>query len=194
VATTYTFAPYGVANPVACVPAPGPQLSCTGGTLPAKDPNGNPLSVGIAKDIDLTYSILPSKDATTDYLTRGLYLNFNFKFPLWSKKDAAGGEQSWYFILTNKGDLYGNSPRNDTSTQTRYLDKFTTAFSLPLYGKLTLTPKVEFLFYENKVAHQKFRSATPALALSYSFNYRKGMNFWRSLGYGAISTPQPPSK
>ncbi len=179
VLTAYAFTT--TAGIVSCTPQAGIQFLCLGGTMPGP----------IAADGDLT-SNLPVKTSVTDYLTGGAYLNFNIKFPLWSRRDANGADQSWYFTVTNKGDLYFNS-RNDTSVQTRYLDKFTPSFNIPIYGKLTLTPKVDFIFYEDKVAHRHFASATPALSLSYSFNFREGMNFWRSLGYGAITQMQPTS-
>ena len=161
-----------------CTPAAGTQFNCTGNAIPG----------AIASATDLAN--LLAKPLTTDYLTGGAYLNFNIKFPLWSRKDAAGADQTWYFTLTNKGDWYFNS-RNDTSVQTRYLDKFTPSFSVPLFGKLTLTPKVDFILFEDKTAHRHYASVTPALSLSYTFNYREGMNFWRALGYGAITQTQP---
>jgi hypothetical protein len=176
----YVFTTSNVGD-VRCTPDNSAQYMCAGGSTPGK----------IATDTDLSPGT-PVHSDPTDYRTGGAYLNFNIKFPLWSRKDASGADQSWYFILTNKGDLYFNS-HNDTTVQTRYLDKVTFSFSIPIYGKLMLTPKVDFLLYEDKVAHQHFASATPALSLSYSFNYRSGMDFWRSLGYGAITQAQPAS-
>ena len=110
--------------------------------LPCVNSAGKQVAIS---DPSLTISSPPSpKVITTDYLTGGAYLNFNIKFPLWSRRDANRVDQSWYFTLSNRGDFYFNS-RNDTSTQTRYLDKFTPSFSIPVYGKLSLSPKVDFI-------------------------------------------------
>jgi hypothetical protein len=119
-------------------------------------------------------------------LTGGTYLNFVIKFPLWNRRDASRADQSWYFTLANRGDFFFNS-RNDTSTQTRYLDKFTPSFSIPRHGKLEITPKVDFILYENKVFPNHYRAAVPGLSLSYTFKWRQGMDRFRSLGYGAIT-------
>ncbi len=135
-------------------------------------------------------NLVPTAIATNDFLTGGAYLNFSFKFPLWSRQDAAGADQSYYFLVTNKGDFYFNS-RNDTSVQTRYLDKLSASFGIPVYGKIMLAPRVDFIFYENKVNRNHFRAVAPMLSLSYSFKRRQGMATGRALGYGAIT--QPPT-
>lgn len=175
----------GAAGSLFCSPKAMLGLGC--GTDPNLDPMKNNTAIKNAP--------LPSTAPivhTTDYLTGGTYLKFNIKFPLWSKKDTAGADHSMYFILTNKGDLYFNS-RNDTTVQTRYLDTFTPSFTIPIYGNITLTPKVDVIFYENKVAHAHYRSLQPALAVSYSFKWREGMRFPRALGYGAITQTPPPA-
>jgi hypothetical protein len=77
--------------------------------------------------------------------------------------------------------------------QTRYLDKLTPSLTIPLYGKITISPKVDFIFYENKVNRNHFRALQPAIALSYTFKWRQGMRFYRALKYGAITTTPPPA-
>jgi hypothetical protein len=117
----------------------------------------------------------------------GAYLNFYWKFPLWSKRDANRADQSWYLTFTNKGDVYFNSP-GDTMVQTRYLDKFTPGFVIPLWAGLSLTPKVDFILYQNKIVGTPFWAAQPSFSLSYTFLWRQGMGPLRALRYGAQTT------
>ncbi|MDQ2843106.1 MAG: 5'-nucleotidase C-terminal domain-containing protein [Acidobacteriota bacterium] len=127
---------------------------------------------------------------STAYLNAGTYLNFNWKFPVWSRQDASGGNQSWYFMLTNKGDFYFNS-HADTPVQTRYLDKLTPALVFPIWGKLSFSPKVNLILYENKVNRYHYRALQPGFSVSYSFIRRQGMKWASSLAYGAQTTTQP---
>ena len=180
---SYTFlTPLTPSGKEICIPTAGTPLAC------GADPTSNASSVTL--DGPISRATAKPVIARTDYLTGGAYFNFNLKFPLWSKKDAAGADHSIYFQATNKFDLYFNSPA-DTSVQTRYVSKFTPSLSIPIYGKLTLTPKVDFILYENKLGHSVYRSMAPGVAISYSFKWREGMKMPRSLGYGAITqTPQ----
>ncbi len=167
-----------------CQPSAQVQFAC--GTDPT--PNSALNTTGIGKD----FSSVPAQPviAMTDYLTGGAYFNFNLKLPLWSRQDPSGADLSYYFTLANKGDWYFNS-RNDTNVQTRYMDKLTPSLTIPLYGKLTLTPKMDIILYENKVNRNHFRALQPSVALSYTFKWRQGMRFYRALKYGAITTAQP---
>lgn len=124
---------------------------------------------------------------TTSYLTSGAYLNFFWKFPIFSRRDANRADQSFYFTLTNKGDIYFPSP-SDTPVQTRYLDKLTPALSLPIWAGLTLTPKVDVVFYQNKIAGTHYLAIQPSFAISYTFTWRQGMDWNRALKYGAQTT------
>jgi hypothetical protein len=183
VLTRYTFAlPSGN---IYCFPTASTPLTC------GPDPSSPAIDkYPIASEGQLAITpVAPTAD-TTAYLTNGAYFNFNLKFPIWSKKDAAGGDHSVFFQATNKFDVYLNS-HTDTSVQTRYLGKFTPSLNLPIYGKLMLTPKVDFIMYENKLGHTVYRSMAPGISISYSFKLRQGMDLSRSLGYGAITqTPQ----
>ncbi|MBV8906626.1 MAG: hypothetical protein JOZ22_23540 [Acidobacteriia bacterium] len=129
---------------------------------------------------------------TAAYLTPGAYLNFYWKFPIWSRRDANRLDQSFYFTLTNKGDIYFRES-SDTAVQTRYLDKLTPALNFPLWSGITLTPKVDFILYEDKVNYFHYRSVQPSVALSYTFTWREGMGLLRALRYGAQTTTPSPA-
>jgi hypothetical protein len=146
-------------------------------------------STGAASATPLT---LTPTASISDYKNGGMYLNFNWKLPLWSRRDVNHVDQSFYFLLTNAGDLYFNS-HHDTSVQTRFFDTLSPGFSIPIYGQLSLTPLLNITMYENKVSFNHYRAVTPTVALSYTFKWRQGMNFWRAAGYGAITTPPVPT-
>jgi hypothetical protein len=170
------------AGTISCLPSAQDQFDCSG------DPHA--MNPAITQQLALAQSGLSApKMITTDFLTSGLYLNFNVKFPVWSKQDPTGADKSWYFILANKGDFYFNNPANDTSVQTRYLDKLTPSLNFPIFGKFVLSPKVDIIFYENKINRNHFRAVEPTVSLSYSFKWRTGMNFMRAIRYGAITLP-----
>jgi len=101
-----------------------------------------------------------------------------------------GADQSVYLIVTNKGDMYFPSPA-DTSVQTRYLDKLSPSLNFPIYGKLSLAPRVDFILFENKVNHNVYRAVQPVISLTYSFKWPEGTDIRRGLGYGAVTSTQP---
>jgi len=137
-------------------------------------------------------STLTVSPQTTAYITPGAYLNLYWKFPIWSRRDANRADQSLYFTLTNKGDIYFNTS-NDTAVQTRYLDKLTPALNFPIWAGLSLTPKVDLILYENKINYFHYRAVQPSVALSYTFNWREGMSWTRALRYGAQTTTPSPA-
>lgn len=122
----------------------------------------------------------------------GFYLNFFLKFPLLSRQDANRTDQSWYLTFTNKGDFYFNHGVQ-TAIDTRYLDKFTPALQIPIWGNIALTPKVDFILYEDKINRYHYRSIAPSISLSYTFNFRQGMLWPRALMYGTQTTAASPA-
>jgi hypothetical protein len=177
-------------GPIYCSPNAQYQLGC--GTDSALFSLNN--KTPIAKETSLAIpGLMPTTISTADFLNSGAYFNFSIKFPLWSRVDANGADQSYYFTITNKGDLYFNR-HNDISVQTRYLDKLSPSFSLPIYGKLMLTPRVDFILYENKVFRNHYRAVVPMISVSYSFQRRQGMEKLPPLRYGAATTTQPVTK
>jgi len=168
-----------------CFPSPG-GLLC--GTSPNSALDTQPITdLMLAGNPNL--AVAPQ---TTAYLTPGAYLDFYWKFPIWSRRDANRADQSLYFTLTNKGDLYFNTA-NDTAVQTRYLDKLTPALNFPIWAGLSLTPRVDFILYENKINRFHYRAVQPSVSLSYTFSWREGMSWTRALRYGAQTTTASPA-
>ena len=131
-------------------------------------------------------STLTVSPKTTAYLTPGA-TSISI-----GRRDANRADQSWYFTLTNKGDIYFNTP-SDTAVQTRYLDKLTPALNFPIWAGLSVTPKVDLILYENKINYSHYRAFVPSISLSYTFNWREGMSWKRALCYGAQTTTPSPA-
>ena len=175
-----------------CFPSANLPIGC-GTNNDSKNPNpgGAPLQPAM-----LTLTGQPNLQvmpAVASYLTGGFYFNFYWKFPIWSRRDANRVDQSWYFTLTNKGDFYTDNHGSDTSVQTRYLDKFTPAFNLPIWAGLSLTPKVDLILYQDKVLRYHYLAIQPGFSLSYTFTKREGMNWLRAAKYGAQTTTASPA-
>ena len=146
----------------------------------------------LSSEVRLTSGGVAAAANTTNFLNSGVYLNFRLKFPIVSRRDAAEVDRSIYFTLTNKGDLYFNSG-HDTPVQTRYLTQLTPAFLIPIWGNISLTPKIDFILFENKVNFYHYRAIQPSIGLSYTFRVREGMAWRRALGFGAQSTTASPA-
>ena len=185
----YVFAnvPGVIGGTLYCEPAAAVQLTCGTSSVLHSPLNATAISneSGLANR-----SFTLKAPETGDFLNAGFYVNFNLKFALWSRRDAAGADQSWYLMVANKSDFYFNS-HTDTTVQTRYLDKLSPSLVIPIYGRLSLMPRVDIITYENKVNRYHYRALEPSLSLNYSFDWREGMSRSSALRYGAITTPSP---
>ena len=110
---------------------------------------------------------------------QGAFLNFRLSFPLPLQKDLA-------LVLENRGEWFRNTPR-DVSLDTKYSDQFTASVVIPAVGNLSLVPKVDVFFYENKVDRNLFRSIQTSVGLQYRFDWHAGLTFRKALRY-----PNPP--
>jgi hypothetical protein len=186
-AQTYTL-PQPNGLPYYCHPSASLALGCGMDPTPNSALNTTPLaSLMLAGPPTVTAAL-----QTTSYRTPGAYLNFYWKFPILSRRDANRADQSFYFTLTNKGDIYFNTG-NDTAVQTRYLDKLTPALSFPVWAGISLTPKVDFILYENKINRFHYQAVQPSVSLSYTFSWREGMSWSRAFRYGAQTTTASPA-
>ncbi len=188
----------GLLSNYALTPSAGAALYCQPGVSaallcgPDPAPNSRLNVTPISNEAVLSTSTFTKTFTTASFRVPGAYLNFYWKFPILSRRDASRTDQSWYFTLTNKGDIYFNQS-SDTAVQTRYLDKLTPALSFPIWGKISLTPKVDFVLYENKINYFHYRAIQPSVSVSYTFSMREGMTWTRALGYGAQTTKASPA-
>ena len=106
---------------------------------------------------------------------RGLFLNFHINFPLTNKGLA--------YVLDNRGDYFFNRS-SDVTLDTKYLDQFTNSVVVPVWGNLSLVPKVDLYWYQNKkTIHHPFHSVQTSVALQYQFEWRQGLPIWKVLRY-----------
>jgi hypothetical protein len=172
-----------------CQPSVSAMFQC--GPELKRNSAADNIPLGMLPVLGPSSSITPGM-ITTSYRTPGAYLNFFWKFPIFSRRDANRADQSFYFTLTNKGDIFFRSS-DDTAVQTRYLEKLTPALSLPIWAGLSFTPKVDIVLYQNKVGGAHYRAIQPNFSLSYTFNWRQGMDWRRALKYGAQTTTPSPA-
>jgi hypothetical protein len=88
--------------------------------------------------------------------------------------------------LENRGEWFRNA-RHDVSLDTKYSDQLTASLVVPVVGNLSLVPKVDIFFYQNKVDLNFFRSVQTSVGLQYRFDWHAGLSFRKALRY-----PNPP--
>ena len=114
-------------------------------------------------------------------LQHGAFLNFRIQVPLPVGEGRA-------YVMENRGDLFFNRA-TDFPVDTRYLDLWTHYLVVPLVGNLSLVPKLEFLFYQNKVLGNSMRGMQTSVGLQYRFEWRQGLPWLKVLRY-----PNPASQ
>lgn len=108
------------------------------------------------------------------------------------------------FISESRFDIFLKAPRTDSPVDTRYLEDIKNSLMVPLFGKLSIGPTIELVFFRAKNSLQStgvfhgnyYFSYSTALQLNYSFEWHNGMN-WRKVAYNGNpeSAPQPlPSR
>lgn len=82
------------------------------------------------------------------------------------------------YTLANQFDFFRKHRQNDLSTDTRFRDLWSNAFSFKVIGNLALEPKFDVFFYENKVDGNFFRQVQSTITVSYSFDWFSGGRLW----------------
>lgn len=117
---------------------------------------------------------------TSSRPVQGAFLNFRLSFPLPVRKNLA-------LVLENRGEWFRDS-RRDVALDAKYSDQLTASLVIPVVGNLSLAPKVDVFFYENKVDRNYFQSIQTSVGLQYRFDWHAGLSFWKALRY-----PNPPT-
>jgi hypothetical protein len=102
-------------------------------------------------------------------------LNFSFNVPLPFTTKVS-------YLLENKGDMFANL-RNDLPTDTRYFDELSSSLLIAVMGNLSIKPEVDFYVYRARVTGYEIHTWQSMLSLNYSFDWRSGMPFGRTLLY-----------
>jgi hypothetical protein len=109
----------------------------------------------------------------------GAFLNFRLSLPLPFQRNLG-------LVFENRGEWFRNS-RHDVALDTKYSDQVTASLVIPAVGNLSVVPKVDAFFYENKVDRNFYRSIQTSIGLQYRFDWHAGLSFWKALRY-----PNPP--
>jgi hypothetical protein len=151
----------GTINEVTCIPSAGQTVNqCVKANL-AKITTASPVRV----------------DSNDLKFRHGLFLKFHWEVPL-----PVASKLS--YVMDNQGDLFFNHrvflPGGDNSTDTRYRDIWTHSLPIPIFPNLTLEPKLEMFFFENKGDGHKFWNLQNSISINYSFTRSSG-NKWKDV-------------
>ena len=157
------------------------------------DPACSSGQVVIANLIDCISSLgtnarLTSVAAGRNFRQEGAYLNFRIDAPL-------PGRSSGEYIIENRGDIFFNRA-SDAPIDVRFLDDMKHSLQLPLYGKFTVGPSIELVFFKTKVTGNRYFSYSTSVSLNYSFDWHPGLSWPKALGFGgSLPAPNPlPTK
>lgn len=119
-----------------------------------------------------------------DFYQQGAYLNFRIDAPL-------PGRSTGEYIIENRGDIFFNR-RQDAPVDVRFLDDMKHSLQLPIYGKFSLGPSIELIFFKAKVSGNYYFSYSTSVSLSYSFDWHPGLSWPKALGFGNSQTAPNP--
>ncbi len=147
-------------------------LTCTPGNIGAcVAPPGSELP-GVA-DLDAR----PLAVQTLRRNQSGVFLNARIHLPLLNRLD---------YTIDNSGALFFNAS-GDSPADTRYLEVMTHAITIPIMGNLSIAPRVDLFFFQNKVAGWRIHGYQTSITAQYSFDWHTGLRFRSALKY-----PNPP--
>lgn len=90
------------------------------------------------------------------------------------------------YVIENSGSVYINRP-GDSSADTRYLEVMTHSVAIPVFGNLSIVPKVELFFFRDKVAGWHIHGYQTAITAQYRFDWHTGLHWGQAFRY-----PSPP--
>lgn len=108
----------------------------------------------------------------------GIFINARVHIPVLYKR--------FDYVIENSGSLYINRA-GDSSADTRYLEVMTHSVAIPVFGNLSIVPKVELFFFQNKVAGWHIHGYQTSITAQYRFDWRTGLRWGQAFRY-----PSPP--
>jgi hypothetical protein len=127
-------------------------------------------------------STLQSVSANRTHQQRGFYFNFRFDAPMPMLPSSE-------MVFENKGTWM--PPHSDILLDTRLNDDFKVSLVVPLWQKLSLSPSLEMIFFQNQVRANLYHSYTTSLSLNYSFEWHNGIWWKRAAAYSNPVPTQP---
>jgi hypothetical protein len=111
----------------------------------------------------------------TDRPARGIFWNVQLAAPL--------RQERFTYNIETRGNLYFHSG-NDSSIETYYLTTISQSLRIPILGQLSLVPKLDLIFFENKVERHSLTRIQSSVMLMYVFDWRSGLPLRKAAGFG----------
>jgi hypothetical protein len=87
------------------------------------------------------------------------------------------------YNIDAKGNLYFHTG-SDSSIETYYLATLSQSVRVPIAGDLGLVPRLDLIFFENKVERHSLTRIQSSVALTYTFDWRSGLPFRKAASFG----------
>jgi hypothetical protein len=104
---------------------------------------------------------------------RGLYTDFKFQIPIY---------QQLTYTMQDQGEFFFTDSRDNT-TDTRFINRLTNSFSVPVFGNLALKPEFDVFFFTNQIEKHFYWEYRTQISLDYTFDWYRGNGFWTAMKY-----------
>jgi hypothetical protein len=111
----------------------------------------------------------------TDRPAQGIFWNVQLAAPL--------RHDRFTYAVEARGNLYFYSG-NESSIETYYLTTLSQSLRVPILGRLSLVPRLDLIFFENKVERHSLTRIQSAITLMYTLDWRSGLPIWKAAGFG----------
>ncbi len=111
----------------------------------------------------------------TDRPAQGIFWNAHLAVPLMQER--------FTYNIETRGNLYFHTG-NDSSIETYYLTTLSQSLRVPILGQLSLVPKLELIFFENKVERHSLTRIESSVSLRYALDWRSGLPLRKAAGFG----------
>jgi hypothetical protein len=68
--------------------------------------------------------------------------------------------------------------------ETYYLTTLSQSLQVPILGQLSLVPRLDLIFFENKVERNSLTRIQSSVSLMYFFDWRSGLPLRKAAGFG----------
>jgi hypothetical protein len=110
----------------------------------------------------------------------GNFLQFKFQWPIPGIRQAT-------YVMENRGEFnYGWN--NDLQVDTKYFDTWSHSLKIDIWKNLSIVPKLEYLYFRNKVNRTSITGLTSTIGIQYRFEWRRTLPVGTVLRY-----PYPPA-
>jgi hypothetical protein len=151
-------------------PGASAQLSCVVPTSRAAQSVTDCISRNGNINRDTPYSI-----RFTDRPVQGIFWKVQLAAPL--RRDR------FTYNIESRGNLYFHTG-NDSSVETYYLTTLSQSLHVPILGSLSLVPRLDLIFFENKVERHSLTRIQSSISLMYVLDWRSGLPLRKAASFG----------